>query len=139
MEKRILKPGDEIGSIIIPTNITVEMIGPRNHDDEMKIFHLLKIITKEELQPNITCACKNKKFLWTLEAHQRGLTKKNGKAFTFRVQITCDRCFKSTGTDIGPSIDCYSIIIKNRIQGLKLWSNEIEKIFNDYFSDPLRK
>lgn len=139
METKILNSGDKVGYIIIPKNITVEMFETKNHADEMKVFNLLEILTKEELQPNIICKCKNKKFLWTLETHQRGLEKQNKKAFTFRVQITCDTCFKATGIDIGPSIECYARIKKSRYEGLKIWSKEIEKTFNEYFSDPLRK
>lgn len=131
MEKTILKPGDKLGVITIPKNVFIEIKKSGDRDEEMKIFNMLQILKKEDFK--IMCSCEHQEFLWLFERHQRGERRNKEKAFVFKVQITCEKCKRPLSLDIGPTIDCYQNIKKNRTKGLQQWAEEISNAFNKKF------
>ncbi|MFA6256454.1 MAG: hypothetical protein WC606_04690 [Candidatus Absconditabacterales bacterium] len=133
MGKITLEPGKEFGGIIIPKNVFIEIDEFQNHEKEMHVFWILKILINEVNKPKINCSCENSDFLWLLESHQRGKQIDEKKAFVSKIQITCKRCHRSKSLDVGPTIACYESIRRNPTIGLRQWAEEMSKSFNEHF------
>jgi hypothetical protein len=137
--KKTLEPGKEFGCVSIPKDVFVEVEEYQSREQEMQILWMLQLLSDPEKRPKITCSCENSGFLWLLESHRRGKKTDERKEFTFKVQLTCKRCSEARVLDIGPTVECYRKIKKDREAGLRQWSEEIRKHYNDHLKNIRKK